>query len=104
MTWIGDVADLPAGRAHPSGGLGEQRRSGGAGPRRLRGPERAAEVSESGGREQRVARGVGGDVGVGVALQALRLVGPGEPGEVHRDPVDQAVDVGADADPEAGGG
>jgi hypothetical protein len=45
---------------------------------------------------------VGGDVGVGVALEALRLLGPHQPGEVHRDPVGETVDVGADADPERG--
>ncbi|GAA2137412.1 hypothetical protein GCM10009844_04430 [Nocardioides koreensis] len=41
---------------------------------------------------------MGGDVGVGVALEAPGLVGPGETGQVHGDPVDQAVDVGTDAD------
>ena len=41
---------------------------------------------------------MGGDVGVGVALEALRLVGPGEAGEVQRDAVDEPVHVGADAD------
>ncbi|GAA1476777.1 hypothetical protein GCM10009623_12230 [Nocardioides aestuarii] len=46
---------------------------------------------------------MGGDVGVGVALEPLRLVGPREPGEVHRDAVDEAVDVGADADTEGRG-
>ncbi|GCD90733.1 hypothetical protein NLS1_27390 [Nocardioides sp. LS1] len=39
-----------------------------------------------------------GDVGVGVALEALRLVGPGETSEVEGHAVDQAVYVGADAD------
>jgi hypothetical protein len=41
---------------------------------------------------------VGGDVGVGMALEALRFVGPGEAGEVQGDAVDEAVHVGADAD------
>ncbi len=45
-------------------------------------PKLLPEVAEAGGGEQRVAGGVGGDVGVGVALEALRLVGPGQPGEV----------------------
>ena len=36
---------------------------------------------------------------VGVTLQALRLVGPGQPGQVQRYAVDQPVDVGADPDP-----
>ena len=61
-------------------------------------PKLRAEVAEPGGREQRVARGVRGDVGVGVALEALRLVGPGQPGQVERDAVDEPVHVGADAD------
>ena len=34
--------------------------------------------------------------------QPLRLLGPGEPREVHRDAVGEAVDVGADADAECG--
>ena len=41
---------------------------------------------------------MGGDVGVGVALETLRLVGPGQAGEVQGDAVDEAVDVGPDAD------
>ena len=93
-----DVADLEARLADPPGGLGQQRDARRAGPPRVRRTEVAAEVAEAGGREQRVAGGVGRDVGVGVALEALRLVGPGQPGQVHRDAVDQAVDVGADAD------
>ena len=49
--------------------------------------------------EQRVARGVRGDVGVGVALQARGLVGPVQPGQVQGCAVDESVDVGTDADP-----
>ena len=99
----GDVADLEAGVAHPAGGLGEQRRAGRAGPGRVRRTEVRAEVAEPGRREQRVAGGVRGDVGVGVALEALGLVGPGEPGQVHGDAVDEPVDVGADADADGEG-
>ena len=61
-------------------------------------PKLRAEVAQPGRREQCVARGMGRDIGVGVTLEALRLVGPGEPGQVERDAVDEPVDVGADAD------
>ncbi len=87
----------PAARTR-RGGLGEQCRPGRAGPGRLRRTEVGAEVAQTGRGEQRVARGVGRDVGVGVALEALRLVGPGQPGEVHGYAVDEPVHVGADAD------
>jgi hypothetical protein len=53
-----DVADLEAGGAHASYGLGEQGGAGGAGPLRLGRAEVAAEVAEPGRREQRVAGGV----------------------------------------------
>ena len=61
-------------------------------------PKCGAEVAEPGGAQQGVAERVRGDVRVGVALEARGLVGPGQSGEVHRDPRDQPVDVGADAD------
>jgi hypothetical protein len=41
---------------------------------------------------------MGGDIGVGVAFEALRLVGPGEAREVQGDAVGEPVYVGADAD------
>jgi hypothetical protein len=41
---------------------------------------------------------VGRDVGFGVTLETLRLVGPGQAREVERNTGDEAVDVGADAD------
>ena len=81
----GDVADREAGLADAGGGLGEQGDAGRAGPRAGRTvPKCAAEVAEAGGRQQRVAGRVRGDVSVGVTLEAVVLVGPGEPGEVHR--------------------
>ena len=94
----GHVADLEAGRPHPRCGLGQQGRAGGAGPLRLRRAEVRSEVAEPRRREQGVARGVRRHVAVGVTLEALRLVGPGEAGEVQRHAVDEPVDVGADAD------
>ena len=66
-------------------------------------PKLRAEVAEAGRREEGVAGGVGGDVGVGVALEPGRLVGPGEAGEVHRYAGDEPVHVGADADARGGG-
>ena len=60
-------------------------------------PKLRAEVAEARRGQQRVAHRVRADVAVGVALEALRLVGPGEAGEVHRYAVGEAVDVGADA-------
>ena len=42
---------------------------------------------------------MGGDVAVGVTLEAVVLVGPGQPGEVHRHAGDEAVHVDADAHP-----
>src|SRR3954454_13276478 len=42
----GDVADLPAGVAHPTQGLGEQVVAGSVGPLRLRRTEVAAEIAE----------------------------------------------------------
>ena len=94
----GDVADVEARRADPGRGLGEQGGTGGAGPRRVGGAELGAEVAQAGCREQRVARRVRRDVAVGVTLQAVVLVRPGQTGQVHRDAGSQAVDVDADAD------
>ena len=86
----------PAAR-DAGGGLCEQGDAGGAGPRGVGGAELAAEVAEAGGRQQRVAGGVRGDVAVGVTLEAVVLVGPGQPGEVHRHAGREAVHVDADA-------
>ena len=75
-----DVADLEAGLAHQPGRLGEQgrpRRPGQLGPG---GAEVRPEVTDAGRREERVAGGVGGDVGVGVAVEAA-LAGPEQPGD-----------------------
>jgi hypothetical protein len=41
---------------------------------------------------------MGGHIGVGVALEALGLVGPVQAGEVHGHAVGEPVHVGADAD------
>ncbi len=87
-----------SGGPHPSRGLAQQGHAARAGPRRVRRTEVGAEVAQSGGGEQRVARRVGRDVGVGVTLEPLRLVGPVQAGEVERYAVDEAVDVGSDAD------
>ena len=95
-----DVADREARGPHAGSGLGEQRDPGRASPRRVGRAELAAEVAEPGGGQQRVARGVRGDVAVGVTLEAVVLVGPGQAGELHRDARREAVDV--DADPDAG--
>ena len=100
----GDVADLEAGGAHPPRGLLEQGHAGRARPRRVRRTEVAAQVAEPGGREQRVARGVRRDVRVRVTLEALRLVRPGETGEVQGYAVDESMHVGTDADPVGPGG
>jgi hypothetical protein len=42
---------------------------------------------------------VRGDVAVGVALEAVVLLGPGQSGQPHGDPGRQLVDVDADPDP-----
>ena len=63
-------------------------------------PKLRAEVAEAGRGEQRVAQRVGGDVGVGVALEPLRLVRPGQPGQVQGYAVGEPVHV--DAQPDAG--
>ena len=94
----GDVADREARGAHAGGGLRQQGDPGGAGPRGVGRAELAAEVAEPGGRQQRVAGSVRGDVAVGVTLEAVVLVGPGQAGEVHRDARREAVDVDAHAD------
>ena len=64
ITWTATLPIVEAGRAHPAGRLGEQGGAGGAGPRGVGGAEVRAEVAEPGGREQRVAGSVRGDVGV----------------------------------------
>ena len=94
----GDVADLEAGGADPARGLGQQRAPEAPAHSRLGGAEVRAQVAQPGGGQQRVAGGVRGDVRVGVPLEALGLVGPGQPGQVERRAVHEAVDVGADAD------
>ena len=42
---------------------------------------------------------MGGDVTVGVTLEPVVLVGPGQSGEVHRDAGREAVHVDTDAHP-----
>ena len=78
----GGVADVEAGRAHPPGGLLEQgayrRRRPTAGSAV---PNVRAEVAQAGRGESGVAERVRGDVGVGVALEPLGLVGPGQAGQ-----------------------
>ena len=60
--------------------------------------ELVAEVAETRGGQQRVARGVGRDVSVGMTCQAVVLLGPGQPGEAHRHTGRQAVHVDPDSD------
>ena len=60
------------------------------------------EVAEAGGREERVAAGVGGDVAVGVALGPERLALPEQARRPSRAAGDELVDV--DAGPDAGQG
>ena len=76
----------------------QQGDSGGAGPRGVGRAELAAEVAEAGGGEQRVARSVRGDVAVGVTLEAVVLLRPGQAGEMHRYARREAMDVDAHAD------
>ena len=64
-----DVADLEARIAHEPGGLGEQGHPRRPGELGAAGAEVRPEVPDAGGREERVARGVGGDVGVGVPVE-----------------------------------
>ena len=85
ITWTATLPTAKPGRAHAGGGLGEQGDPGRAGPGGVGRAELAAEVAEPRGRQQRVARGVRGDVAVGVTLEAVVLVGPGQAGQVHRD-------------------
>ncbi len=89
----------PAARTR-RGGLLEQRGAGGARPLRVRRTELRAEVAQAGRREQRVAERVRGDVAVRVALEPLRLVRPGQPGQVQGYAV--GVPVHVDAQPHAG--
>ena len=95
----GDVADDGTRRAaRMRGRLGEQAHPGGAGQLGPVGAEVRAQVAEPGGREQRVAGGVGGDVAVGVAGQPP-LTGPEQAGERQGAAVvGERVDVDADAD------
>ena len=99
ITWTATLPISKPGVAHPACGLVEEGGAGRARPRGVRRTEVAAQVAEARRGQQRVAGGVGGDVGVGVALQALRLVGPVQSGEVEGCAVDETVHVGADADP-----
>ena len=92
-----DVADREARGADPCGGLGQQRGAGGAGPGGVGRAELGAQVAQPGGRQQGVAGSVRGDVTVGVTLQPVVLVGPGQSGQVHRDAGREAVDVDTDA-------
>ena len=100
-----DVADLEAGRAHPAAVSASRATPGGAGPLPAprcrscepRSPSPAADSSASQAACAATSR-------VGVPLEALRLVGPGEPGQVERDAVGEPVDVGADADADGAGG
>ena len=76
---------------------------GRAGPLRLGGAEVAAEVTEAGRGEQRVADRVQHDVAVGVALEAHLLLGPIQSGHPHRTTGCEAVHVRADADAQVHG-
>ena len=95
------VADLEPRLAHQPGRLGQQghpRRSGQLGPT---GAEVRPEVADAGRREQRVAGGVRGDVGVGVAVEPA-LPGPEQPGHPQLAPATlggEGVHVDPDADP-----
>ena len=96
-----DVADLEPGLAHQPGRLGEQghpRRPGELGPGRA---EVRPEVADAGRREERVAGGVRGDVGVGVAVEPA-LPGPEQAGDPQLAPgpvAGERVHVDPDADP-----
>ena len=83
-----DVADLEAGLADQPGRLGEQGHPDAPGQLGPGGAEVRAEVADAGGREERVAGGVGRDVGVGVAVEPA-LAGPvqaGDPELARRSP------------------
>ena len=99
ITWTATLPmAYPAARTR-RGGLGEEGGARRAGPGGVGGAELRAQVAQPRGRQQRVAGGVGGDVAVGVTLEAVVLVGPGQPGEVHRHAGREAVHVDADAHP-----
>ena len=62
-------------------------------------PKFEPEVAQAGRRQQGVAQRVGGGVAVGVALEPLRLAGPGQPGQVKRHALGVPVHVDAQPDP-----
>src|SRR5690606_30768688 len=95
-----DVADGEARLAHELGGRGEELRARGPRPPRVGGAEPGAEVTQTGRGEQRVARGVRGDVAVGVALEA-DLTRPLETGE-EEGPVAVRRGEGVDGGPDPG--
>ena len=68
-----DVADLPAVFASRRTVSASKAAPDAPGPSRIGRAEHAAEVAEPGGREQRVAAGVGHDVAIGMAGQARHV-------------------------------
>ena len=89
-----DVADRAAACAYKSNGLAQEDGGGGALPARVRVGEMLADVARADGAEQRVGERVQGDVGVGMALQGVRV---GDPDAAQPDVVagDQPVHVEA---------
>ena len=80
----GDVPDDEPGRPHARGSLGQQDRTGGARPLRLRRAEVRPEVTQTGRGQEGVGTRVRGHIGIRVALQGP-LAGPRQPGQVqHR--------------------
>ena len=79
-TWTATLPISKPGLAHQTSGLGEQGRPGRPGQLGPGGAEVRPEVTDAGRREQRVAGGVRGDVGVGVAVEPA-LPGPVQPGD-----------------------
>ena len=98
--------DAPASRPRGPGGRSRPAawRPAAPGPARVGGAEHGPEVAEAGRGQQGVARGVGGDVAVGVPGQADRLVREVQAGHVARHPVGEGVDVHAGAHPQVGPG
>src|SRR5690606_4971911 len=93
-----DVADGEAGVADELRRRGEELRARRPRPPRVGGAEAGAEVPEAGGGEEGVARGVGGDVAVGVPPEA-DLTRPLEAGDEQRSVAargGEGVDVGPD--------
>ena len=89
-------------RAPGRGGLGEQGPAAPGAPGSTPAPT-YREVASRGRRARHAESSASqaacsSDVRVGVTLEALRLVGPVQARELHRDAVGEAVDVGADAD------